>query len=43
MTTQSLTGGISSRSDLVGKAVGTWTDYVDRLKGEGIPAVGYAW
>ena len=43
LTTRSLTEGIHSRADLVGKAVGTWTDYVDKLKADGIPTVGYAW
>jgi hypothetical protein len=43
LTTSSLTGGINSRTDLIGKAVGTWEDYVDRLADSGLRAVGYKW
>lgn len=43
MTTSSLTEGITSRADLAGKAVGTWTDYVPKLRAEGIPAIGFEW
>lgn len=43
MTTRSLTEGINSRADLAGKAVGTWTDYLEKLAKDGIPAIGYKW
>ena len=43
LTTQQLTGATSTRADLAGRAVGTWTKYVDRLAKEGIPAVGMRW
>lgn len=43
MTTKSLTQEVNGRSDLAGKAVGTWEDYVPKLEAEGIAAVGYKW
>jgi hypothetical protein len=43
LTTTSLTGGINSRNDLVGKAVGTWEDYVPKLNEDGLPTIGYKW
>lgn len=43
LTTQSLTEGINSRADLVGKAIGTWDMYVDKLRAEGLPTFGFKW
>lgn len=43
LTTQSLTEGINSRADLVGRAVGTWEEYVPKLRAEGLAAVGFKW
>lgn len=43
MTTTSMTEGIVSRADLVGKAVGAWDDYADKLRAQGIAAVGFKW
>jgi ABC-type amino acid transport substrate-binding protein len=43
LTTSSLTGSIESRTDLIGKAVGTYEDYVDKLSAIGLPTIGYKW
>lgn len=43
MTTKSLTQEVNGRSDLAGKKVGTWEDYVAKLQGEGISAIPFKW
>jgi len=43
LTTQQLTGTVKSKGDLLGKAVGTWTGYVDKLAKEDIPTIGMRW
>jgi len=45
LATQQLngSGGIKTRADLLGKAVGTWTGYVAQLAREGITTVGLRW
>ncbi|KAI8466415.1 MAG: hypothetical protein J3K34DRAFT_395609 [Monoraphidium minutum] len=43
LTAAQLGGGIRGRDDLKGLAVGTWSEYVDRLHDQGLPAIGMPW